>query len=388
MYGIRSVLCVPLRSRGEIIGAVYLDNRSDSSLFSPDDLRFLEAFSDQAALALENAQIRRELELENQRLQQAAESRVQFGNIVGRSPPMQQVYGLINKVADNSLPVLIQGESGTGKELVARAIHFNGPRRRKPFVTENCAAIPETLLESELFGHVKGAFTGAERDRAGLFEQAHGGTLMLDEVGDMSAAMQARLLRVVQEGEIRRVGGERWAHVDVRLIAATHRDLNTEVREGRFREDLLYRLQVLVIPVPPLRERTEDIPLLVDHFLQKIARERDRPVARLRTAVMDLLERYRWPGNIRQLENTLQRLTLLAGDAPITIGVVESDRELRRTLIGETDDATPVFSLERSEEQQIREALRAAGGNRTKAAKMLGISRATIFRKIKQFGLS
>jgi Nif-specific regulatory protein len=388
LYGIRSVLCVPLRSRGKIIGAVYLDNRSDATLFSADDLRFLEAFADNAALALENAQIRRELEMENQRLQQAAESRVQFGNIVGRSQPMQQVYELIRKVSDNNLPVLIQGESGTGKELVARAIHFNGPRRKQPFVSENCAAIPETLLESELFGHVKGAFTGAERDRAGLFEQAHKGTLMLDEVGDMSPAMQARLLRAVQEGEVRRVGGERWFPVDVRVIAATHRDLNEEVKAHRFREDLLYRLQVLVIPLPPLRDRPGDLPLLVDHFLRKIARERDRSSPRLRAPVVDLLETYHWPGNIRQLENVLQRLTLLAGEAPITVSVVESDRELRRTLIGETDDSAPIYSLERSEEQRIREALRAASGNRTRAAKLLGISRATIFRKIKQYGLS
>jgi Nif-specific regulatory protein len=388
MYGIRSVLCVPLRSRGRIVGAVYLDNRSDASLFTAEDLRFLEAFADHAALALENAQARRELELENQRLQQAAETRVRFGNIVGRSPAMQRVYELIRGVADNKAPVLVLGESGTGKELVARAIHFNGPRRRKPFVSENCAAIPETLLESELFGHVKGAFTGAERDRTGLFEQAEGGTLLLDEVGDMSAAMQARLLRVLQEGELRRVGGERWIAIDVRVIAATHRDLAAEVEAGRFREDLFYRLQVLVIPLPPLRERGEDIPLLVEHFLKRIAKERGRPAPKLRSEVMELLERYRWPGNIRQLENTLQRLVLLAGEGPITTSVLESDAELRKALLGDAADTAPVFSLEHTEEQKIREALRAAEGNRTKAAKLLGISRATIFRKIKQYDLS
>jgi Nif-specific regulatory protein len=388
LYGIRSVLCVPLRSRGRIIGAVYLDNRSGAALFTPDDLRFLEAFANQAALALENAQIRRDLELENARLQRAAEERVRFGNIVGRSPPMQRVYDLISRVASTDAPVLIQGASGTGKELVARAIHFNGPRRRNPFVTENCAAIPADLLESELFGHVKGAFTGADRERVGLFEQAHGGTLMLDEVGDMSPAMQARLLRVLQEGEIRRVGGERMIDVDVRVIAATHRDLEEEVKAGRFREDLIYRLRVLVIQLPTLRERPEDIPLLVDHFLRKIAEERDRPVPKLRADVMELLAGYSWPGNIRQLENALQRLTLLAGDGPVTLGVVESEGELRRALMGEVAETTPIYSLERSEEEKIREALRAAGGNRTRAAKLLGISRATIFRKIKQYGLS
>jgi len=207
-------------------------------------------------------------------------------------------------------------------------------------------------------------------------------------VGDMPATMQARLLRVLQESEVRRVGDERSIAVDVRSVAATHRDLGQEVKETRFLEDLLYRLQVMVIPLPALRDRPGDLPLLVEHFLRKIAAERGRETPRIRAAVMDLLERYGWPGNIRQLENVLQRLTLLAGDAPITVGVVESDHDLRRTLIGSADDTTPIFSLERSEEQKIREALRAAGGNRTRAAQMLGISRATIFRKIKQFGLS
>jgi transcriptional regulator with GAF, ATPase, and Fis domain len=388
MYGIRSVICVPLRSRGKVIGAVYLDNRTGSSMFTPDDLRFLEAFADHAALALENAQIRKQLESENLRLQHAAEERVRFDNIVGRCPAMQQVYDLISKVAESSLPVLIQGESGTGKELVARAIHYNGSRRRKPFLSENCSAIPETLLESELFGHVKGAFTGAERDRNGLFEQADTGTLFLDEVGDMSPAMQARLLRVIQEGEVRRVGGERRVHVDVRLVAATHRTLPDEVKAGRFREDLLYRLQVLVIHLPPLRERPGDITLLVEHFLERIGKERGRPISELRSAVMERLEHCRWPGNIRQLENTLQRLTLLAGDGPITMTVVESDRDLRRLLVGETDGTEAIYSLERNEEERIREALKATGGNRTRAAKLLGISRATIFRKIKQYDLT
>jgi len=210
---------------------------------------------------------------------------------------------------------------------------------------------------------------------------------MLDEVGDMSAGMQARLLRVLQEGEVRRVGGERWVTVDVRVVAATNRDLGAEVEQARFREDLFYRLSVLVVPLPPLRERAEDIPLLVEHFLQKIARERGRSLPRMRSAVMELFERYRWPGNIRQLENTLQRLTLLAGDGPITTAVIESDADLRRTLLGGAAEATPIYSLERTEEQKIREALRAAEGNRTRAAKMLGISRATIFRKIKLYGL-
>jgi Nif-specific regulatory protein len=387
MFGIRSVLCVPLRSRDRIVGAVYLDNRKEGALFSPDDLRFLEAFADHAALALENARVRKELEVENRRLRVAADERVSFDNIIGRSGPMQAIYDMIEKTATSHLPVLIQGESGTGKELVARAIHAHSLRKRKPFLVENCAAIPETLLESELFGHVRGAFTGADRDHSGLFEQAHGGTLFLDEIGDMPASMQARLLRVLQEGELRRVGAERVVHVDVRLVTATHRDLPSEVAAGRFREDLLYRLQVLVVQLPALRDRPGDVPLLVDHFLRRISRERGTETPSIRSNVMALLESYAWPGNVRQLENHIQRIALLAGDGPITLAVIEQDKGLRETLLGKKIEGTPVFSLEHSEKEQIRQALEASKGNRTKAARLLGISRATIFRKIKEYGL-
>jgi len=387
MFGIRSVLCVPLRSRARIVGAVYLDNRKEGALFNPDDLRFLEAFADHAALALENARIRKELEVENRRLQVAADERVSFDNIIGCSEPMQSIYDLIPKTAKSHLPVLIQGDSGTGKELVARAIHAHSLRKRKPFLIENCAAIPETLLESELFGHVRGAFTGADRDHTGVFEQAHGGTLFLDEIGDMPASMQARLLRVLQEGEVRRVGAERVIQVDVRVVTATHRDLPTEVAAGRFREDLLYRLQVLVIQLPTLRDRPGDVPLLVEHFLRRISRERGLEAPKIRSNVMSLLEGYSWPGNVRQLENHIQRIALLAGDGPITLSVIEQDKGLREALLGKKTEGTPVFSLEHSEKEQIRQALDASKGNRTKAARLLGISRATIFRKIKEYGL-
>jgi len=386
MFGIRSVLCVPLRARGEIIGAVYLDSRTEGALFSADDLRFLEAFADHAALALENAQSRQELERENVRLQVAAESRERFGDLWGRSAPMQRVYDLIAKVAETDLPVLIQGESGTGKELVAKAIHSRGSRRTKPLLAENCAAISEALLESELFGHVEGAFTGAERDRKGLFEQADGGTLFLDEVGDMSPGMQARLLRVLQEGDLRPVGGEQHVSVDVRVLAATHRDLQVEVAAGRFREDLFYRLQVLLIQLPPLRERVGDVPLLVDHFLRRISDARGRAAPTIQSPVMELLERHPWPGNVRQMENVLQRLLLLADDGPITLSLVESDDGLRQAIMGK-ESVKPVYSLERNEREQILRALEASGGNRTRAAEMLGISRATIFRRIKEMGI-
>jgi transcriptional regulator with GAF, ATPase, and Fis domain len=388
LHGIRSLMCVPLRSRGRIVGTVYLDSRRLGRLFTRENLRFLEAFADHAALALENARAQARLLEDNRRLQAAAEARVQFGNLVGGSESMGRVFELIDKVADSDLPVLIQGESGTGKELVARAIHFNGSRRKRAFVTENCAAIPDTLLQSELFGHVRGAFTGAERDRAGLFEQADGGTLFLDEVGDMSASMQAQLLRALQEGEIRRVGGERPVNVDVRVLAATHRDLAVEAEHGRFREDLMYRLQVLGIQIPPLRERAGDVPLLADHFLRRIAAERDRPLTSIEREVMELLEGYAWPGNVRQLESAIQRLSLLAGKGPITTQVLELDPGLKQMLTGET--AAPreaPLSLDQSEREQIRQALLAAKGNRARAARMLGISRATIYRKLKDYRL-
>ncbi len=387
LYQIRSLMCVPLRSRGRIVGTVYLDSRREGRPFTQEDLRFVEAFADHAALALENARARARLEEENRRLLVVAEERVRLDNLVGRCEPMQQVFDLIEKAAPTALPVLIQGESGTGKELVARAIHFRSPRKHRPFVTENCAAMAETLLESELFGHVRGAFTGAERDRAGLFEQADGGTLFLDEVGDMSPGMQARLLRVLQEGEIRRVGGERTIRVDVRIVAATNRDLAKQVQEGRFREDLLYRLQVLTIELPPLRNRPGDLPLLVAHLMERIAKERGRPAPKVTDEAMEIFERYGWPGNVRQLENVLQRLVLLAGERPMDRKLIESDPHLKQTLLAKETWQEPVFSLERNEREQIERALRAAGGNRNRAARMLGISRATLYRRIKEFHL-
>ena len=387
LFRIRSLMCVPMRSRGRIVGTVYLDSRRQGKPFTPDDLRFVEAFADHAALALENAKRRAELEFENRRLKAVVGERASYGKIVGRAPAMQKVFDLLERIASSDVTVLIQGESGTGKELVARALHYNGPRSEKAFVSENCASMPETLLESELFGHVKGAFTGADRDRAGLFEHAHQGTLFLDEVGDMSAAMQARLLRVLQEGELRRVGGDQTIRVDVRLIAATNKDLLGEIAAGRFREDLYYRLAVVPVRMPPLRERVGDVTLLVGHLLEQIAAARGRATPRIDAEVLDALEIYPWPGNIRQLENLLRRVSLLAGDAAITRDVVESDADLARMLFGKPAAAGPVLSMVKTEEEQIRRALEAAAGNRDRAARLLGISRATIYRKMREFSL-
>ena len=387
LFEICSLMCVPLRSRGTIVGTVYLDDRREGRLFTRDDLRFLEAFADHAALALENVRARAQLLAENQRLRAAAEARVQFDNLVGRCSAMQSVFDLIEKVAARDLSVLILGETGTGKELVARAIHFHSPRRKAGFVSENCAALPESLLQSELFGHVRGAFTGAERDHAGLFEQADGGTLFLDEIGDMSPAMQAQLLRVLQDGEVRRVGGDRPIQVDVRTVVATHRDLEQRVAEGRFREDLLYRVQQLVIQLPPLRERAGDLPLLAEHFLRQIAEEIGRPPTRMTRRAQAMLEEHAWPGNVRQLQNTIRRLSVLAGDAPITPNLLARDPTFGRGARVTVERAEPELSLELQQREQIRRALERADNNRTRAARMLGISRATIYRKIREYGL-
>jgi transcriptional regulator with GAF, ATPase, and Fis domain len=387
LYQIRSLMCVPLRSRGRVIGTVYLDSRTGGRLFTKDDLRFVEALADQAALAIENTRLRVRLERENRQLAAAAEARTSFAQLVGRSPGMRAIFSLIEKVAGTDLPVLIRGESGTGKELVARAVHANGPRRRRPFLGENCAAVPETLLESELFGHVRGAFTGADRPRPGLFEQADGGTLFLDEVGDMSPAMQVRLLRVVEEGSIRRVGGEKTVPVDVRLITATHRDLGAAIKSGQFRHDLLYRLQVLTIEIPPLRERPGDIPLLVAHVLERIAAERRRAPWVVDDEAMALFERYRWPGNVRELQNALQRLSLLAGERSISARLIASDPVLQQALIPEARSAAIALTLKSGEKSQILQAIAAAKGNRSRAAGLLGVSRATLYRKLRQHAI-
>ena len=387
LFRIRSLMCVPLRSRGRIVGTVYLDSRRQGKPFTQEDLRFVEAFADHAALALENARRRSELESENRRLKAVVGERSSYGKIIGRAPAMQKVFDLLERIAISDAPILIQGESGTGKELVARALHFNGPRKDKIFVSENCGALPESLLESELFGHVKGAFTGADRDRTGLFEQAHDGTLFLDEVGDTSPGMQARLLRVLQEGELRRVGGDQPIKVNVRIITATNKDLQAEVAAGRFREDLYYRLAVVPVHLPPLRERVGDVPFLAGHLMEQIASARGRVTPRIEAEVLDAMERYPWPGNVRQLENVLRRVSLLAGDATITRGVIETDADLGRMLLGRQAATGPLLSMVKTEEEQIRRALDAAGGNRDRAARLLGISRATIYRKMREYSL-
>ncbi|HIC1525180.1 TPA: sigma-54-dependent response regulator transcription factor ZraR [Escherichia coli] len=307
-----------------------------------------------------------------------AVSASQFG-MVGKSPAMQHLLSEIALVAPSEATVLIHGDSGTGKELVARAIHASSARSEKPLVTLNCAALNESLLESELFGHEKGAFTGADKRREGRFVEADGGTLFLDEIGDISPMMQVRLLRAIQEREVQRVGSNQTISVDVRLIAATHRDLAAEVNAGRFRQDLYYRLNVVAIEVPSLRQRREDIPLLVNHFLQRFAERNRKAVKGFTPQAMDLLIHYDWPGNIRELENAVERAVVLL------TGEYISERELPLAIAGtpipmaQSQDIQPLVEVEK---EVIMAALEKTGGNKTEAARQLGITRKTLLAKL------
>ena len=344
---------------------------------------------------LESALEQRRLQSENAYLRSQLEDRYRFEGIVGRSAPMRRLFALLETVAASSSTVLITGETGTGKELVAKAIHHNSPRRRERFVALNCGAIPESLLEAELFGHVRGAFTGAVGNRQGRLEQAHKGTFFLDEVGTMSAGLQAKLLRVLQEREFERVGDGRPVRVDVRVIAATNSDLAGMVRDGAFREDLYYRLNVLPIHLPPLRERREDIPLLVHAFLRKLggALEPPRPDAAFSQEALRRMMAFDWPGNIRQLENVVERtLALTPGrtqldtaDLPQEV-VGGADRHLAAAVLPDGGLDLP-RRLQEVERAIIRQALEQSGGNKHRAARMLNVKRTTLVEKVKRLRL-
>ena len=318
--------------------------------------------------------------------------RYQFANIVGKSPAMQRLFGLLEKVVESEATVLVTGENGTGKELIARALHYNGPRRDRPFVAQNCSAFNDNLLESELFGHVRGSFTGANRDKLGLFKIADGGTFFLDEVGDMSPAMQVKLLRVLQEGTFLPVGAVKPDHVEVRIIAATNQPLSEMVKRRQFREDLYYRLNVLNIEVPPLRARLEDLPMLCDHFLAQQAKRAGKPAKRLDSEVLARLYSYSWPGNIRELENEIERLVVLSGDkeviTPDFIGrtsLLGADpRLLARGAVPTGELRTAVQALEKD---MIRRGLIETHSNKTRLADQLGVSRTTLIKKIKEYGI-
>ena len=335
-----------------------------------------------------------QLKAENRRLQTALESKYKFDNIIGKSGPLMHVLSLVEKVANTDSTVLIAGESGTGKELIAQALHYNSRRASQPLVTVNCGAIPEELLESELFGHVKGAFTSATHDRPGRFALAEGGTIFLDEIGDMSPNLQVKLLRVLQERTFDPVGSSKTIHVDVRVLAATHRNLPELIESGRFREDLYYRLNVFPLTVPPLRDRRDDIPLLVHHFLELATEDRGLAVDSISEEALRCLTAHEWPGNIRELQNTVERLAILASGGEITLE--DLPEELRgQSGITETPSAnlpeaglSLTAAVDELERELIGQALERTDWNKNRAAQLLGMNRTTLLEKIKKRGLT
>ena len=392
----RSMICVPLRTPKGIIGVLYAINKLDGSFTKRHSL-LLEILSVTLAMAVENArhygllkQYASSLEAENRRLMSEVQNRFEVQGLVASSCSMRQLFSLMDKVIDVTTTVLIQGETGTGKELIAKVIHYNGPLKDKPFIAENCGALSESLLESELFGHVKGAFTGAISDKKGLFEMADGGTVLLDEIGEMPRAMQVKLLRVLQDGQFRPVGGSHYIKVNVRIIACTNRNLEAEMAKGNFREDLYYRINVFPITLPPLRERKEDIPLLAAYFLEQFAQKFKRPVPRLTSAALDRLSSYEWPGNVRELQNEIERaLTLAGSEKEISEGCLSSKISQSDNQVCPGFDASGTLQevTERIEKQMVHEALAKAEGNRSHAAGMLGITRQGLLNKIKRYNI-
>ncbi len=392
---IRSIVAVPLAIGERIFGIIQVDNRSSQGAFIQDDLEALVVLAQQMALGIENARLFQRVSVAEARLKDEnqflkTKETSGFSHIIGESPLMKRVFELVDRVVDTAATVLITGETGTGKEVVARLIHDKSRRRDKLFVAQNCSALPENLLESELFGHKKGSFTGADVDKKGLFELAHNGTMFLDEIGETSAAMQAKLLRVLQEGEVRPVGAPYPKKVDVRVIAATNRELEQEVAEGRFREDLYYRLNVFPILLPPLRDRQEDIPLLADHYLKRFSREFNRPALSFSPETTALMQSYRWPGNIRELQNEIQRLVIHGVVGDFLLPEHLASRISRAS--GLLQKVNPVKGglkdmLDEVERWILIESLREHEGNKTRAAVALQITREGLHKKLSRFGL-
>jgi two-component system NtrC family response regulator len=326
---------------------------------------------------------------ENQILrQELSEKAVRHENIIYRSPQMAELMNLAGRVAKSSATVLIQGESGTGKEFFARLIHHLSPRAHRPMITVNCAAVPETLIESELFGHEKGSFTGAVQRRIGRFEQADSGTLFLDEIGEVTPSVQVKLLRFIQEGEYERLGGDRALKSDVRVISATNRDLQTLVREGRFREDLFFRLNVILLKVPPLRERKEDVPVLMDHFLARYAKQNGKPISGVSREAMDRLIKYDYPGNVRELENIVERAVVISRTPVIALRDLPfKEDQATVSSLSQEKKGTLRETLEALERRLIRDAMEGAGSNQTQAAARLGLGERMLRYKLKKYGL-
>jgi Nif-specific regulatory protein len=397
---IQSIIGVPLWDGEEIRGVIQCDNRASASMFKERDLEAVLLLAGPAALAIENARLfarlrlaEEQLRVENRYLKSRDEKRRGEGPI-GKSPAFTEVLRQVQKVTDTRATVCIEGETGTGKELIASLIHYQSGRRDKLFVAQNCAAVPDNLLESELFGHKKGAFTGADSDKKGLFEVADGGTLFLDEIGEMSLNLQAKLLRVLQEGEIRPIGATQTRRVDVRIICATNRSLEKEVAESRFRQDLYYRLKVFPIRLPPLRERREDIPALCEHFLRKYSGEMKKSVPGFTSEALSQMAAYNWPGNVRELENEVQRLVIQVDpEAFITPELLaprmrQVEGVLDKSGLGVRPAKGPLKDMmEEVERFLLMQALKEHGGNKTRTAETLGITREGLHKKLAKFGM-
>jgi transcriptional regulator with GAF, ATPase, and Fis domain len=376
---VSSVICTPLLDRGRLLGLIYVGNDSIRDLFQDQTLRVLTVFASQAALIVANALLLNELRHDNKRLNDRLEQ-YRFGEIVGTSPPMQQVFRKVEKIAPTDISVLITGETGTGKELIAREIHNRSPRAGKPFITINCGAIPENLLESELFGHVKGAFTGAVANKQGKFQAADGGTLFLDEIGEMPIELQVKILRALQERVVFRVGDTRPEACDIRILAATNRDLEKEIANGRFREDLYYRLNVVNVELPPLRARGDDVLVIARYLLSRYSREYDAKVKGFSPNAAVAVRKHNWPGNIRELENRIKKAIVLCEST-----VIGPDD------LGLTGDVLPqILTLadakEKFQRDYINEVLALNNGNRTKTARDLGVDPRTVFRHLEKEG--
>jgi transcriptional regulator with GAF, ATPase, and Fis domain len=372
-----SVMCVPLLERGDLIGLIYVGNDNVAQLFDQSALEILTIFAAQASLVIRNALLVNELQLDNQSLQDRIE-RIRFGEILGSSPAMQEVFRKVQRVATTDITVLVTGETGTGKELIAHELHNRSPRAKGPFISVNCGAIPENLLESELFGHVRGAFTGAIANKLGRFQSANKGTLFLDEIGEMPHPLQVKILRALQEHSVTKVGDTASEAVDIRVIAATNRDLEAETRAGRFREDLYYRLNVVQLALPPLRDRGDDIVVLARYMLSRYAPEYGSKVRGFTGSAIMAIKRYRWPGNIRELENRIKKAVVLADKSmlgPDDLGI-------------NPDEIPTILPLAEAREQwqrnYINEVLGLNGGNRTRTARDLGVDPRTIFRHLEK----
>ena len=384
-----SFLCVPIKLGSEAIGALSVDRLFDESVSLDEDVRLLTIIASMVAQAVRLrqsiAEERLRLVEENTRLQEELRSRFRPSNIIGNSKAMQAVYDLVAQVCRSDASVLLRGESGTGKELVAHAVHYNSLRAAKPFVKVSCAALPETIIESELFGHEKGAFTTALTQRKGRFELAHGGTIFLDEIGDLSPSTQIKLLRVLQEREFERVGGIETLKVSVRVVAATNRDLEQLIADGTFREDLYYRLNVFPIHLPPLRDRRADILLLADHFVGQYARANNREITRISTPAIDMLMAYHWPGNVRELENCIERAVLLANQDVIQAHHLPPTLQMPRPTA--PGGGTLQSILDNIERDLIIDALKASRGNKAKAARALGLSERLMGLRVNKHGI-